>query len=196
MRKRRIDNKKAHSSANITQLLNSTNRKVKQYVTEHEGNARGGGSVGAYGGNNPSDIDAGKLRRDAARLSGTWKAFIIFSALVVLDYVLTVFAIRRHFSEFNPLTVSIYKSFQNPELIFFLFKAFVIGLNGFLIYLMLKLKSQKKIFGKITLAYILLASVFAFAVVVYDIGIITGVLALPEFANNFIFSFFRLFGMV
>ncbi len=196
--------------------------KVKKYVSEHKDNFGDSGSLGAYGGNNFANADAGKLKSDkfavskeAGKLwkeaetahktglikngfasSGVWKAFIIFSALVILDYFLTVYAIMQHFSEFNPLTVSIYRNFQNPELIFFLFKSFVIGLNGLLVYLMLWLKKSKNIFGKIALAYALLVAFFAFAVVVYDIGIITGAFALPEFANTFILGFFRLFRMV
>lgn len=171
--------------------------RVNQYVSKHEDNARGCGSVGADGGNNPAHAHAGELRLvKIARLSGAWKAFIVFSALVILDYFLTIYAIRQHFNEFNPLTVSIYRNFQNPELVFFFFKAAVIGLNGLLVYLMLKLKRTIKIFEKIAPAYIVLAAIFAFAVVVYDIGIISGAFALPDFANEFIISFFRLFGMV
>lgn len=171
--------------------------RVKQYVAKHKDNFGNSGSVSAYGGNNPSDVNAGELRQDKImRLSGAWKAFIIFSLLVIADYLLTVYAIRQHFSEFNPLTVSIYRNFQNPELVFSLFKLAVIGLNGILIYLLLKLKNQKKIFERVALVYIMLAAFFAFVVVVYDVGIISGAFALPEFANEFIFSFFKLFGMV
>lgn len=192
---------------------NQNNRLVKQYVAEHKDNARGGGSFGAYGGNNPDHAHAGKLRQnksaipnDADKLrkkaaegfisSNIGKAFLAFSALILADYFLTIYAIRQHFGEFNPLTVFIFKNFQNPEIIFLLFKSAVIGLNGLLVYLMLKLKSQIKLFGKITLAYTLLAAIFAFAVAVYDIGIITGAFALPDFANGFILGFFKLFGMV
>ncbi len=176
---------------------NKNNSKVKKDVAEYKDNACGGRSLGAYGGNNFANPDAGKLRQDKImRLGGAWKAFIIFSAFVILDYFLTIFAIRQHFNEFNPLTVSIYRNFQNPEMIFFLFKAAVIGLNGLLIYLLLWLKKSINLFGKIALAYAMLAAVFAFVVVVYDVGIITGVLALPEFANSFIFGFFKLFGLI
>ncbi|MFZ3076878.1 MAG: DUF5658 family protein [Candidatus Aenigmatarchaeota archaeon] len=178
-------------------LKEQINGKVKQNVPKYKDNPGGSGSVRAHGGNNSVHADAGKLRQGKiARLSGTWKAFIIFSALVILDYFLTIYAIRQHFNEFNPLTVFIYKNFQNPEMIFLLFKAAVIGLNGLLIYLLLWLKKSKNIFEKIALAYALLAEFFAFAVVVYDIGIITGAFALPEFANNLIFGFFRFFGMI
>ncbi len=176
---------------------NRNNSKVKQYVPKHKDNSGDSGSVSAHGGNNFAHADAGELILDKiSRLSGAWKAFAIFSLLVIADFFLTIYAIRQHFGEFNPLTVSIYRNFQNPELFFFLFKLAAIGLNGFLICLLLKLKNQKKMLGKIALAYALLAAVFAFAVVVYDIGIITGTFALPEFANEFIFSFFKFFGMV
>lgn len=198
------------------------NGKVKRDVPKYKDNLGDSGSVGAYGGNNPAHAYAGELESDkfavskeAGKLwkkgeeqhkdklkikevisSGAGKAFIIFSAFVIFDYFLTIFAIRQHFSEFNPLTVSIYRNFQNPELIFFLFKAVIIGLNGMLIYLLLWLKKSINLFGKIALAYAMLAAVFAFAVVVYDVGIITGAFALPEFANSFIFGFFKLFGMI
>ncbi|MBU3957644.1 MAG: hypothetical protein KKB25_01050 [Nanoarchaeota archaeon] len=172
------------------------NGKVKNHVAEYEDNARGGGSLGADGGNNFADSDAGELRLAKIASSCVAKAFIIFAALIMLDYILTAFAIRQHFSEFNPLTVSIYRNFQNPEAVFFFFKSAVIGLNGLLVYLMLKLKSSINVFGKIALAYIALAAFFAFVVVVYDIGIITGAFALPDFANGFIVSFFRIFGMM
>lgn len=201
---------------------NKNNNKVKQYVPKYKDNARSGRSVGAYGGNNPSYADAGKLKSDkfgvskeAGKLwkkseeqhkdklkikevisSGAGKAFIIFAAFVILDYFFTIFAIRQHFGEFNPLTVSIYENFQNPEMIFLFFKAAVIALNGLLVYLLLWLKKSRKMFGKIALAYALLAAFFAFVVVVYDVGIITGAFVLPEFANNFIFGFFKFFGMI
>lgn len=173
------------------------NGKVKQYVPKYKDNSGDSGSVGAYGGNNSANSDAGKLSQDKiARLGGAWKAFIIFSAFVILDYFLTIFAIRQHFSEFNPLTVSIYRNFQNPELVFLFFKAAVIGLNGLLIYILSYLGKNVILFKKIVLAYALLAAVFAFAVATYDVGIITGAFALPEFANGFILGFFKLFGMV
>jgi len=176
---------------------NKNNRKVKKDVPKYKDNLSGRGSVGAYGGNNPSHADASELKRGKiARLGGAWKAFIIFSTLVIIDYFLTIYAIRQHFGEFNPLTVSIYKNFQNPEMIFLFFKSAVIALNGLLVYLLLWLKKSKNIFGKIALAYALLAALFAFAVVVYDVGIITGAFALPEFASNFIFGFFKFFGMI
>ena len=176
---------------------NKNNRKVKKDVPKYKDNSGDSGSVGAYGGNNLANLDAGKLRHDKiARLGGAWKAFVIFSALVIIDYFLTIYAIRQHFSEFNPLTVSIYKNFQNPEMIFLFFKAAVIALNGLLVYLMIYLGRNVRLFKKIALAYALLAAFFAFAVVIYDVGIITGALALPEFANSFIFGFFKFFGMI
>lgn len=176
---------------------NRYNKKVKQHAAEHKDNSGNSRSFSSYGFHNFANINAGKLRQDKiARLSGAWKAFIIFSSLVILDYFLTVYAIRQHFNEFNPLTVFIFKNFQSPELVFLLFKIFVIGLNWLLIYSIFKLEKTVKIFGKIVLAYVLLAMVFAFAVVVYDIGIITGAFALPQELNAFISGFFKFFGLV
>lgn len=171
-------------------------KKVKRYEAKHKDSARGYGRVGAHGGNNFAHADAGELRVGGFVSSGAGKAFLIFSVLVLADYILTIYAIRQHFSEFNPLTVFIYKNFQSPELIFFFFKIAVVGLNGLLVYFLLWLKSFRKAFGKIALAYALLAAFFALAVVVYDVGIITGALALPDFANNAIFGFFKLFGLI
>lgn len=198
------------------------NRKVKKDVPKHKDNSGNSGSLSAYGGNDSANSDAGELKSDKFAVSkeanklwqkdavpdknktaikesifsGAGKAFIIFSALVILDYFLTIYAIRQHFSEFNPLTVFIYRNFQSPEIIFLFFKIAVIVLNGLLIYLINCLGKNVKLFKKVALVYALLAAIFAFAVVVYDVGIITGVLTLPDFANGFIFSFFRFFGMI
>jgi len=170
-------------------------KKVKQNVPKYKDNSGDSGSVGAYGGNNSAHAHAGKLKLWITG-SAIGKVFILFFILIIADYFLTIYAIRQHFSEFNPLTVSIYKNFQNPEMIFLFFKAAVIALNGLLVYLMIYLGRNVRLFKKIALAYALLAAFFAFAVVIYDVGIITGALALPEFANSFIFGFFKFFGMI
>jgi len=136
---------------------------------------------------NAFNTDAGKLRRI------TLIVFFLFSMLILADYFLTVFAINQHFNEFNPVTVSIWKNFQNPEIVFLLLKIFVVALNGFVLYLLWKLSVYRKYLKRITIIYLLLIVFFAFSVVVYDIGVITGAINIED---TILILFFKTLGMI
>lgn len=96
--------------------------------------------------------------------------FIVFVFLLIVDYFLTIFSINQHTQEFNPMVVFIFNNFNYPEIILLFFKVVVITLNGFLLFLLKKWKNKST--GKLSTFYIILASAFAFGVVIYDIAVI------------------------
>ncbi len=158
----------------------------KYAVRKHENQRRNRSGIGINDIDRASNADAGKLK--------VYRIFAVFSIFIIIDYFITLYAIGQHLYEFNPITVSIFKSWPFPEIVFLGFKLLVISLNFLIIYSALKLSRKSRIMGIAALYYMYLALIFSVGVVVYDIGILFGI-KIP-IVNDVASWFFEVLGLI